>query len=108
MQIVHVDRILYRAEADFIGGSNVLAAFGSAAGHPHRKAPRVVVAAGGEFVERCAPELTAPNYQRVFQHSTRLEIRQQACDRFVGLSAIPIVVAFEVVMRIPSAAGAAI
>ena len=60
-----------------------VAAFDAAAGHPHRKALVVVVAAVGVLGRRGAAEFAAPNHQRVFEHVALLEVGKQRGDRLV-------------------------
>ena len=59
--------------------------FDACARHPHREAPRVVVAAVALLVERRAAELTAPNDERVFEHIPLLEVSDQRHASSVNL-----------------------
>jgi len=77
VDIVHVMRLVQRAQADFVGATDHLSAPHAAAGHPDGEPPGVVVTPGLLIVgaaldERSASEFAAPNYQRVVQHAARL------------------------------------
>ena len=84
-----------------------LAALDSAAGHPHREAPGIVIAAVALLVERRAAEFAAPHHQRVVEQPARFQVgragRRSACRRPAHLR----VVAFDVGVRVPAAAAAA-
>ncbi len=110
VQVVDVDRVFDRFEAEFVGGSVDVAAAHSAAGQPHREAVMIVVAAVDlagvraglrEFHGRRAPELAAPDDQRLFEQSALLEIGQQRADRLIALLGEAAVVDFDVVVVVP-------
>ena len=72
MQIVDVRFVLRGAQADGVGGANDLSAFDAAAGQPHAKAVRVVVAAVAAFAHRHAAELAAPHHERAIEQAAGL------------------------------------
>src|SRR5215472_6287722 len=104
MNIVDVRPPLCRIHSEFVGRSNVLTALRSATRHPDREAPGIVVAAQASFVERRASELTAPDDERIVEHSTRFQIRQQAGDGLVGRFTPLAVISLDVLVRVPTAA----
>src|SRR5262245_55792161 len=108
MDVMHVDTILDRVETNLISRAVSNAAFDAAAGEPHRKTVRIVVPAVAAFTHRCAAEFTAPNDQRTVQHSAPLEVLQESGDRLVALAAIAAVIALDIAVGIPLAAGAAV
>ena len=81
MDVVDVGAALDGAKTDLVGSSDGLAALHSAARHPDRKAPRIVISPFALLVERSAAKLTAPDHERRFQQAARFEIRQQPGDR---------------------------
>src|SRR5262249_53523404 len=80
----------------------------AAAGQPHCKAVRIVIAAVPTFTERRAAEFTAPNDQRGFQQAAAFEILHESRNGAVAFTAIPAVIPIDVAVCIPFAAGAAI
>ena len=64
VNVVDVEAVFDRVQADFVGLADGLAAFDAAAGHPHRKAVRIMVAAVAFFGHRRAAEFAAPDDQR--------------------------------------------
>ena len=65
--VMHVIGFLHVPEPDLVGCTDRLAAFDTAAGHPDRETPRIVVAPIAFLVERRAPEFAAPNHERLIQ-----------------------------------------
>ena len=65
--------------AEFVGLADADAALDAAAGHPHREAVGVVVAAGalGVFGGRLAAELAAPDDERLVEQPALLQILEQ-------------------------------
>ena len=61
-----------RFKSEFVGFAVRHAAANAAAGHPHRKAVMIVVAAVAVFRSRRAAELASPNNQRVLQQTALL------------------------------------
>ena len=92
VQVVDVEAVLDGAEAEFVGGADGLAALHAAAGHPHREAGRVVIAAVAFFAHRRAAEFAAPDDQRLVEQAALLEVLEQPGDRLVDLAAEPAVV----------------
>jgi len=79
MQIVYMDSILHRAESHFISCPKNAASLHTSARQPHCKRIDVMIAASrfAWFTHRRATELSAPDYQRVFEQSTGFEIKYQ-------------------------------
>src|SRR5207253_2928544 len=61
VQVVNVQLRVDGSQADVVGRADGLAALHAAAGHPHREAEGVVVAAVPFFAHRRAAELAAPD-----------------------------------------------
>ena len=110
VQVVHVDDVGRRLEAELVGGSMDMAGLHAAAGHPHGEAVVVVVAAvdlaligarGGQFDGRGAAELAAPDDERLVEQAAALEVGQQGGDGLVGFAGEASVLHFEVVMAVP-------
>ena len=108
MDIVYVIAFAHSAQADLVCLTDGLSALHAAASHPHGEAPRIMIAPGPFLIERRPSELSAPHHQRIFQHAPRFQIGQQSGDRFVRSTAPLAVVALDVIVRIPPAAGTAI
>src|SRR5436190_5479313 len=96
------------SQADFIRGAVNASALHTAARHPDGETPRVMVAAPAFFIERRSSEFAAPNHQRVFKHSSRLQIGQQTSNRFVRSFAMFGMVFLDIDMCVPAAVAAAI
>ena len=103
VHVVDVHLVLLGVEAVIVGGAVGEAAFHAGTGHPHGKAPRVVVAAvhAGALHGGCAAEFTAPQHQRVVEQPTRLEVGEQSGDGFIDLGGFFGVAFFEVAVLIP-------
>src|SRR5437867_10001372 len=67
MQIVDVHSILYRMVAEFVRGAVDVAGLYASSSHPHGVAIRIVVAPVDALRPRCAPKLSTPDHQRIFQ-----------------------------------------
>src|SRR5262249_55201550 len=97
------------AQTQFIGGPDGLSAFDSVAGHEHRETPGIVIPpcliVVGPLKEWSASEFASPNDERIFEHSARFEISQQAGHRFVRGFAILSVVLEQIAMGIPTRSG---
>src|SRR5215510_4333156 len=87
VDVVDVRPFFNRAQPDLIRGADDLSAFDTAAGHPHRETPGVVVAPVAFLVEWRAAEFTAPYDQRRIEQSARLQIGQQSGDWLIGAGA---------------------
>ena len=79
----------------------------AAAGHPHREAARMVIAAvvgRGQLALRIAgaAELAAPDHQRVVEQAALLQIGDQRGARLIGLAALPLMPRRQVVVLIPA------
>src|SRR3954463_10433372 len=101
MEVVDVDLIFYRAEAEVVGRAIGHAAADAAAGQPGREAPVVVIAAVASFGGRCAAELAAPHYERVFEQSTAFEIGQQRGGGLIDVFAKVLGGVVVIAMRVP-------
>src|SRR5207249_4570388 len=95
VQVVNVDLVFGGEEAVVVGGAVREAAPDAAAGQPHRKALRIVVAAVAALGRRRAAELPAPPHQRVGEQAAGLQVAQQAGDRLVHLAGVLLVALFE-------------
>ena len=76
MKMLDVKAILDGGAAELIGPAHAGAAPDAAAGHPHREAERVMVAARAlaEFRGRLAAELAAPDDQRLIQQTAAFQV----------------------------------
>ena len=74
MDVVHVQLVLDRAQAEFVRRADGLAAFDAAARHPHRVAVGIVIATFATLRRGCAAKLAAPHDQRFIKQSARGEI----------------------------------
>src|SRR6185436_17438591 len=108
MDIMNVVRLVDGTKADLISGADYLASLDPSAGHPHRKAPGVVIApvlragSGGVRIrERSAAELATPDDQCVLQQPARLEVGQQPGDGFIGNAAPLGMILFQPGVSIP-------
>lgn len=71
VEVVDVGAILGRAQSDRVGGADHLAAFDSAAGHPHAEAMWIMIPAVGAFTHGHASEFSAPDDQGGIEESAR-------------------------------------
>src|SRR5437660_9384002 len=78
MQIVDVDLLVNRVPPKLVGRPVDLAALDSAARQPHGEAEGVVLAAVFSFRSRRAAELSAPEHDRIFEKSPRLQVPQES------------------------------
>src|SRR5262249_24533403 len=69
VEVVDVDLVRDRGEAELVGGAVDVAAAGAAAGQPHRESVMVVVAAGEgrQLGDGCPAELAAPDHQHLVE-----------------------------------------
>ena len=88
VQVVDVHFLLDRRDAVLVGRAVAMAAFDAAAGHPHRKAGRVMVAPVAVLRPGRAAEFTSPHDQRVFEHVALFQVGQQCGNRLVDRVAI--------------------
>ena len=90
MQVLDVEAVLDGGAAEFVGLADADAALDAAAGHPHREAVGVVVAAGalGVLGGRLPAELAAPDDERLVEQAAPLEVLEQAGDRLVGVAGV--------------------
>src|SRR2546427_146613 len=109
MQVMHMDFVLRGSQANLVSGPDHLTSVDSATGHPHREAVGVVISSGlsnstafDTIGERCTAEVSAPNHQSTFEQPARLQIRQQACNRYVHLPRHHRVVLVTLVMAVPT------
>src|SRR5207244_2425041 len=73
-----------------------------------REAPRVVIASVAALAHRRPPELAAPHDQRRIEQAAPLQVLEEPGDGFVALLAVAAVVALDVAVGVPLAAGAAV
>ena len=93
VEVADRQRVLDDVVAELVGLAVDLAAAGAAAGHPHREAARVVVAAVVVLGEPAlavdgAAELSAPDDERVVEHSALLEVLDQRVAGLVDVLAL--------------------
>ena len=104
MQVVHVDLVLDRLEAELVGRAVGHAALHAAAGQPHREAVRVVVAArlALALAERHPAELAAPDDQRRCRagRAARRSVEQRR-DRLIDLGGVLAVVLLDALRARP-------
>src|SRR5687767_13069745 len=105
MQIVQVHRIFRRPETELICGAEDPAALDPAAGHPYRKAVRVMVASirAARTAVRCwaAPEFAAPNHERRVQQAAGLQVSKQTGYRLVGFGGPRLMIPVILNMAVP-------
>src|SRR5262245_14116150 len=113
VQVVNVDGVFGRAEAEFIGRTISLPAFDTAAGQPDGEAPVVMVAAVDftgvgaslrQFDRGRAAEFAAPDDQRLFEQANPLQIADQGGDGAIALASELLVVDLDVVVVVPGLA----
>src|SRR5687768_3055383 len=97
LQVVDGNWLLGNVVANVIGRTVSESRFDSAAGQPHRKAMRMVVAANEPLLafrmhivlhHGGAAKLAAPHDQRFVQQAALLKINDQPGDRAIGLAAL--------------------
>ena len=76
VQVVDVDFLLDRGEAELVGRSVCQAALDAAAGQPDAEAVVVVVAAVAPLARGRAAEFAAPEDQRVIEQTELLQVAQ--------------------------------
>src|ERR1700731_1993391 len=101
MKVMYVHAVFRRVVAEIVRRAVGKAGLHAAAGHKKRVAVGVVVAAVAAFGYRRAPELAGPDYERVFQEASGLEVFQQAGDRLIDFGRILVVLLEEVGVLIP-------
>ena len=91
--------------AELVGLAKAGAPLDPAAGHPHREAVSVVVAAGplGVLGGGLAAELAAPDHQGLVEQAAPLQVLEQPGDRLVGTAGVVVVVVLEVAVSVPIA-----
>ena len=92
VEVVDVEAILHRVQAQIVRGTDNLSALHASASHPHGKTRGIVVAAITLFTHRRPSKFTTPNDQCLVQQPARLEILQQGGYRLVALTALAAVV----------------
>ena len=74
VEVVHVEFVFHGVEAEVIGGADGLAAAHAAAGHPHRKARGVVIAATVLLAHGSATEFAAPDDEGLVEEAAGFEV----------------------------------
>src|ERR1700733_4225432 len=94
MDIMHVQRVLDRAEAQLVGGAYDFSATDASAGHADRETIWMVVAAAGTLHDRRTAELSSDNDQGALQQPPLLQIGHQRRHRAIDfprvLQVIPV------------------
>ena len=103
MKVVDVDAVFHGREAELVGGAVDRAPLHAAAGHPHREAVGIVVAARLPFslAERHPAELPSPDDERRVEEAALFEVGEQRRDRLVGLAGMPAMVFFDTLVGVP-------
>src|SRR5262249_61671517 len=101
--IVNVPSLVNSAQPSLFGLSNYLATSDSSPRHPHRKAPRVVIASGAFLIERSSAKLSAPNNQGRIKQPSRFQVLEQSSNRPIRACAHLRVIALDISVRIPCA-----
>ena len=87
MDVGHVVAIDHGVEPEFVGRAVDDPSLETTAGHPDRKAERVVVAATGVLGTRGTAKLTRPDHDRLVQQARSFQILQQTGDWPIDLGA---------------------
>ena len=103
VQVVDVNLVFDRMQAEFVGFPNDLSAFFPATSHPHGEAGRVVVAPVSFLTHRGKSEFSTPDDQCLVQKTAGLEISDETDYGQIDLLAKPGVVALHLCMAIPLA-----
>src|SRR5438105_2255879 len=95
---MNMDGLFDGFEAEIVGGAVDRAALQRAAGEPHRKPERIVVApaldiaaTAADFANRGAAELGAADDQRVVPEAPGLEILDHGRERLIGVLGVSLV-----------------
>ena len=85
MEVVHVNSVDCRGESELVGGAVHMAAANTTAGQPHRETVMIMVAAreSRQLGDGCTAELTAPEYQHLFEQPALFQIGQESGDGLV-------------------------
>src|SRR5262249_41725080 len=104
MKIMHVHAILCGVKAEVVTLADRNATLDATAGHPHREAIWVMVAAvvAAPLHHRRTSEFAAPNHQRVFQQAPLLEIFHQRRASLISRGTILLDVVRKIAVLIPS------
>ena len=90
-----------RVESDGVGGAGDRAPFDAAAGHPHREAEVVVIAALSRLCLGGSAELTAPDHEGCVEQAPALQVGEQGGDGPVGLGGLVEMVPLNVGVCVP-------
>ena len=91
LEVVDVDRVLLRVEAEVVGAAEGHAWLDAAAGHPDRESFAMVIASvffaiGSALRVRGAAELAAPDDKRVVEHAALLQVLDQGSRGLVDVA----------------------
>ena len=103
MEIMHGHHVLDGVIAQFVGRAVDQPGLRSPAGHPNRKAERMVVTPIAIAGIRRTAKFARPKNQRILQHAARLQVLDQCGDRLVRHHRIRLVALAQFVMLVPSA-----
>ena len=101
VQVVDGDLFLDRLEAELIGGSVDYAGLDPTASQPHGEAVRIVVSAIALFGDRRAPELAAPDNERLIQQPATFRVTDQRGRGAVHIGAAPSEAFLQVLVVVP-------
>ena len=108
MQIVDMHPLLHRPQADLVGRADRDPSRHSAAGHPHREAGGIVVAAVSLLAHRSPSKLTTPDHECRIEQPATTEVLDERRNRLVHLPAEIGVAFLELRVAVPLAACAVI
>ena len=92
MQVVHTDRGIGRAEAQFVSRSVHCSTTNTATCQPDSETPMIMIATGlrpavSTQLDRGGPaELAAPEYQRVLEQTALFQVRDERSNGLINLS----------------------
>src|SRR4051794_14211175 len=96
VNVMYMRAILDRTQPNLIRCTDHLAAFDTAARHPDREAPWIMVTTFTLLIKWGPAKLTAPHHQRGIEQTTCFQIRQQTGNRLVRGVAHLAVVPFKI------------
>jgi len=107
VQVVDVHPFVDGVYAKLIRRTVDITPFGASTGQPGGEAGVMMVPAFRALGRRGSPELAAPDDERVFQQTSRFEIRDERCDWLIAFAGIPFVV-HDVAVSVPGLAAAVV
>src|SRR6266851_608731 len=102
VHIVNMHAILDGVVAEFIGCAIYKPGLHASARHPHRVAVRIVIPAVAKLRPRRAPELPRPDYERILEQTSGLQVLQQPGDRLIDFGGIFWMLFCDLEMMVPT------